>query len=80
MSQENVEIVRRAYADGDLLHATGEQIDQVLRDYLDEEFELHLPPDYPEGELVFRGRDGFSRLIGLLQDTWSEWRFEPALP
>jgi len=38
---------------------------------------LRLPPDYPEGELVFRGRDGFSQVIGLLQDSWRQWRFEP---
>src|SRR5215208_3959618 len=54
-----------------------EQIDQAFRESLDEEFELRLPPDYPEGELVFRGRDGFSQVIGLLQDSWRQWRFEP---
>ena len=32
-------------------------------------FELLLPPGYPEGEQVFRGRDGLKR--------WIEWRMEP---
>jgi hypothetical protein len=41
-----------------LVHATSERWDRAFHEYLDEEFELHLPPDYPEGELVFRGRDG----------------------
>jgi hypothetical protein len=59
------------------LDATPELIDQAFREYLDEHFELRLPPDYPEGEPVFRGRDGWDQLIAMLRDTWSEWRFEP---
>jgi hypothetical protein len=31
----------------------------MFRDYLDEEYELRLPGGYPEGEPVFREREGF---------------------
>ncbi len=78
MSQQNLELARRAYAtEGDLLHTPPEQIDRAFREYVDERFEFRLPPDYPEGELVFRGRDGISQLIAMLSETWGEWRFEP---
>jgi ketosteroid isomerase-like protein len=77
MSRENVDLARRLYEDSDLLNATTEQLDRVFREDLDEHFEFRLPPDYPEGELVFRGRDGINQLIALLDDTWSEWQFRP---
>jgi hypothetical protein len=77
MSEENVELVRRLYAEGDLLHATTEQIDRVFREDLDEHFEFRLPGDYPEGEPVFRGRDRVDQLAAMLSETWREWHFEP---
>src|SRR6266540_1420546 len=78
MSEENVEIVRRAYEGGDfLVHATSERWDRAFRECLDEEFELRLPPDYPEGEPVFRGRDGVDQYIAMLRESWHEWRLEP---
>jgi hypothetical protein len=46
MSEENVDLVRNMYALWDL-DATPELIDQAFREYLDEHFELRLPPDYP---------------------------------
>ena len=76
MAQENVEIVRGLYEMGDFFNAAPEQFDRAFRDYLDEQFELRLPPDYPEGKLVFRGRQGAVELIAMLHDTWGEWRFE----
>jgi ketosteroid isomerase-like protein len=76
MSQENVEIVRELYEMGDFFNAGPEQFDRAFRDYLDEQLELRLPPDYPEGRLVFRGRQGAAELIAMLHDTWGEWSFE----
>jgi uncharacterized protein len=76
VSQENVELARRIYENGDLLHTSPERIDRAFRDQVTEDFEFRLPPDYPEGELVFRGRGGIDDLIALLRDTWREWRFE----
>jgi len=77
MSQENVELVRRAYQGGDFLaHATPERWDRAFNEYLDEEIEVRLPP-YPEGEPVFRGREGVEQYIGTLREVWSEYRFEP---
>ena len=42
-----------------------------------EAFELSLPPSYPEGEQVFRGRAGLKRWIGSITEIWDEWRMEP---
>jgi ketosteroid isomerase-like protein len=77
MSQENVELTRRVYGEGDLLTTTPAQIDRLFREELDEDFEFRLPADYPEGEPVFRGREGFKRLRAMLSETWGEFHFEP---
>ena len=77
MSEENVELVRRLYEMGDFLDATPELIDRAFREDLDEQFEFRLPPDYPEGEPVFRGRQGIAELRAMLRDTWTEWQVEP---
>jgi ketosteroid isomerase-like protein len=82
MSKENVELVLRWYAflpDLASADAADDQaiLDQAFRDYLDEEYEVRLPADYPEGEPIFRGREGLVRFAAMLRDAWSEWRFEP---
>ena len=41
-----------------------------------ESFELLLPPSYPEGGQVFRGRIGLKRWIENIQEVWDEWRME----
>jgi hypothetical protein len=64
-------------AAGDPLHATTEQIDRLVREDLDENFEFRLPADYPEGEPVFRGREGLDQLVAMLSESWREWRMEP---
>ena len=48
--------------EGSRTPGAGDAEGEVFGDYLDEGFELRMPPDYPEGELVFRGRDGLLRL------------------
>jgi len=73
VSQQNVGLARRIYENGDLLHTTPERIDRVFREQLSEDFEFRLPPDYPEGELVFRRRSGIDELIVLLRETWRPW-------
>jgi ketosteroid isomerase-like protein len=42
----------------------------------DDAFELSLPPGYPEGEQVFRGREGLKRWIAGITEIWDEWRME----
>ena len=63
MSQENVEVVRSLYGLGGdaFLNAGADAADRAFRDHLDEQFEVRLPSDYPEGEPVFRGRAGARR-------------------
>jgi hypothetical protein len=75
MSQENLDLVRTLYTLGDFLNPNPAEIDQAFRDYLDEQFELRLPPDYPEGEPVFQGREGLAQATAMLQEAWREWRF-----
>src|SRR5271157_819964 len=82
MMSPNIELVRRWSAFLPSLGGTDPNddsatIDRAFRDYLDEEYELRLPGGYPEGEPVFRGREGFAQLLAMLRDAWAEWRFEP---
>ena len=81
MSQENVEIVRRLYAEAPFRLAIGPDderavLDRLFRDHFEEQLEIRMPADYPEGEQVLRGREGFAQLVGMLRETWTEFRFE----
>jgi len=82
MSRENVEIVRRLYAEGGPLalpmSADDERalLDRLFGEYYDENWEVRMPADYPEGEQVLRGREGMARLLAMLRETWTEFRFE----
>jgi ketosteroid isomerase-like protein len=78
MSQENLPLVRDLYELlPDLRNPDGEAVARLFRDHVDPRFELHLPPDYPEGEQVLRGREGMNAFAAVLRETWSEWRFVP---
>jgi len=83
MSHENVELVRRAYEDGGPvalpLSLADERaiVDRLFRDCYDEQLEIRMPADYPEGEEILRGREGMAQLFAMLRDTWTEFRFEP---
>jgi ketosteroid isomerase-like protein len=78
MSAENVSLVRDVYELLPRLRERGpEPVDRLFRDYVDAGFELHLPPDYPEGEQVLQGREGMQSYAAALRETWSEWRFVP---
>jgi ketosteroid isomerase-like protein len=83
MSREDAELVKRVYeVDGPfwLPLSPGEEralLDQLFGgDLYDDQFEVLMPPDYPEGAQVYVGRPGMVRLIGLLRDSWTTWRFE----
>ena len=82
MCQENVDLVRRLYAeDGPFALPLSredetELLDRMFGEYYEERFEVMMPPDYPEGEQLLYGRQGMSRLIAMLRDSWTEWRFE----
>jgi ketosteroid isomerase-like protein len=83
MSQKNVELVSRVYAEeGPFalpLSADAEEalLDRMFAEYYEEQFEVHMPPDYPEGEQVLVGRRGMAELIEMLRDSWMVFRFEP---
>jgi ketosteroid isomerase-like protein len=82
MSQETVEVVRRVYAatpglrDSDPA-ADREFLDRMFGDFFDADLTWHLPPEYPEGAQLARGRDGLRAFIAMLREAWSEWRFVP---
>ena len=82
MSREDVELVRRVYeADGPFwlpmeAHEEAALLGRLFSDLYDEQFEVLMPPDYPEGAQVYVGRSGMVRLIALLRDSWTTWRFE----
>jgi ketosteroid isomerase-like protein len=85
MSQENVELVKRLYAALDELPDLRDTslddaqalLERIFGESVDEQLEIHLPPDYPEGEPVFRGREGFVEMFAMLRDTWGEFRLQP---
>jgi len=82
MSQENVELVRRLYAatpglrDAEPVEDPG-FVDRLFRDFFDADFVFRLPPEYPEGSRVLKGREGMGTFIAMLREAWSEWRFVP---
>jgi ketosteroid isomerase-like protein len=49
--------------------------DRLVRDLVDESFELHLPETSPEGAQVFRGHIGLKRWTMKTREIWDEWRF-----
>jgi ketosteroid isomerase-like protein len=83
MSRENVELVRRLYAaEGPFalpLSTEDEQalLDRLFHEFYDDRVEVRMPPDYPEGVQFLRGREGMARLLAMLRDSWTEFRFEP---
>ena len=82
MSHENLDVVRRLYADGGPfalpLGPEGERalLDHLFAEYYDEQLQVLMPADYPEGEQLHVGRRGMTELIGALRDSWTKWRFE----
>jgi hypothetical protein len=78
MSQENVELARRWYGSLPDLRDANPDDDQAFlgrafREYLNEDWELRLPAGYPEGEPVFRGREGVTQLVVMLRDAFKHY-------
>ena len=71
MSEKNVEVARELYGVFER-----REIDVAFERLVDDAFELRLPAIYPVAE-TYRGREGVQDWLELLDDTWSEWRFEP---
>jgi ketosteroid isomerase-like protein len=82
MSREDVDLVSRLYAEGGpfaLPLSPDEEaalLDRTFGELYDEQLEIRMPADYPEGEQVFVGRRGMGEVIALLRDSWTAWRFE----
>jgi ketosteroid isomerase-like protein len=82
MSDEKVEIVRRVYEEGGPIalplspDEERELLDRMFSEYYVERVEVRMPPDYPEGEQLLYGRQGMERLLAMLRDSWTVFRFE----
>jgi ketosteroid isomerase-like protein len=80
MSQENVEVVRRAW---ETVNSDDLDVDDLLEGYLDvwldeffdPEIEWHDLPTLPEAG-VHRGRDAFRRHLADYLDAWADSTFE----
>jgi ketosteroid isomerase-like protein len=83
MSRENTELVRRLYAEQGPFalplspEEEGVLLTRLFGEFYDEQLEVRMPADYPEGEQVHVGRRGMGDLIASLRDSWTEFRFEP---
>ena len=82
MSRQGVELVRRVYEEGGpiaLPLSPDEErvlLDRMFSEFYVEQVEVRMPPDYPEGEQLLYGREGMSRLLAMLRDSWTVFRFE----
>ena len=73
-----VDVVRDAYRFiEDIQVGRREDYEDGYPESFAESFELVLPPTYPEGGQVFRGREGLKRWIASITEIWDEWRMEP---
>ncbi len=72
MSEDNIEIVRRAVREFNELG-----FDSIASSKLiDDDFEFHEPPEQPAPR-VARGREEVRRLAGEFDSAWAEHRSEP---
>ena len=72
MSQENVEIVERLYE-----FFARRDVEPAFPNYAAPDFEIRVPPLYPDTPSVFRGRKGVEEWTAIVDEVWAEWRFEP---
>lgn len=72
MSQENVEIVRRAVEEFNELGFEGVGTSALITD----DFEFHEPPEQPAPR-VARGREQVRKLAGEFDDAWEQHQSEP---
>jgi ketosteroid isomerase-like protein len=76
MSQENVEIVRRAYerlGEGDPLGDWSWFFDEFAHDDL----ELRPAGTYLDAAASYHGREGWARFWRDFSSVWEEWHFDP---
>jgi len=82
MSEENVALVRRNYEVINSIDRTGDEFvdpEQIAPDLwarLAPDFEMHGRPDVPDST-VYRGREASKDFWRMLQETFSELRWEP---
>ena len=70
MSQENVEVVRRAFA------GTNAGDFSYLQESMDENCEFRLPPGFP-GTQGTRGPEGFVSVVNEVAEAFEDIRYEP---
>ncbi len=70
MSQENVEVVRRAYEESYAARSV-----ENTRDYVAEDFRFHMRPEWP-GRAIY-GREQMTEIWAELDQTYSEFSLVP---
>jgi ketosteroid isomerase-like protein len=70
MSDENVEVVRRAY------EAMNKREFSRMPEFLDPDVEFDMSRNILNPD-VYRGYAGVERLVGVVEDVWDDFRFEP---
>jgi ketosteroid isomerase-like protein len=82
VSEENVALVRRNYEVINSIDLSGdgfvdpEEVAPDLWANLAPDFELHGRPDVPD-TTIYRGREASKEFWRMLQEVWSELRWEP---
>jgi ketosteroid isomerase-like protein len=82
VSEENVALVRRNYEVINAVGRTGDEFvdpEELAPDLwasLAPDVELHGRPDIPDTK-TYRGRDELKEFFRMLQEVWSELRWEP---
>jgi ketosteroid isomerase-like protein len=82
VSEQNVALVRRNYEVINSIGRTGEEFvdpEEFAPDLwasLAPDFELHGRPDVPDAK-VYRGREATKEFWRMLQEVWSELRWDP---
>ena len=72
MSQENVELVRRAYSAG----APGVLDERLFAETCAPDAEFVFPQAYPDTEPRYVGLSGFRRAMQEMNEIWEDLRFE----
>ena len=71
MSEENIQIARRAYA---AFNAAG--IDGIL-DFLDPEIEWRMWEQFAREPRIYRGHDGVREVLGVFRENFDDFAAEP---
>jgi ketosteroid isomerase-like protein len=77
MSEENVDLLRPAYALFNLNAVVDGKLDALFDEIADPEIVIIPPPVYPDEASSFRGLEESKAFFRRLAEVWEDWRFVP---